>query len=288
MTVEIYGDLLFLINMGMDALCLGLTGRILNQRLPRGRFWLASVLGGIYAVVALFLDVGQALALAADGAVCLGMCWLVFGGRGPGGVLGATGLYFFLSMALGGIMTALYQGLNRLGLDQWLPDGEEGMGVWLFTLLALLATALSLWGGKRFKHSSMLQICAVELWLSDVSVTVEGMVDTGNLLREPISGRPVLCTEAKWLAPLLPNEWKEIMQNGITDQTDSLDHLRGLRLIPTSTADGEALLIGFLPDRVCLRWQKQGKSYSKEVDAVVACVRHLHGTQALIPIDLLT
>ena len=77
------------------------------------------------------------------------------------------------------------------------------------------------------------------------------------------------------------------MQNGITVPTDALDRLRGLRLIPSSTAEGEGLLVGFLPDRVCLRWQKNGRSYSKEVDAVVAGVRHLQGTQVLIPVDLL-
>lgn len=287
MTVEIYGDLLFLINMGMDALCLGLTGRILHRRLPRWRFWLASIFGGLYAVAALFLDVGQAWALTLDGAVCLGMCGLVFGGKRAGGFFGASGLYFLLSMALGGIMTALYYGLNRLGLDQWLPADEEGMGVWLFTLLALLATVLSLWGGKRFRRSSMIQVCNAEIWLGDSYVTLEGMVDTGNLLREPLSGRAVLCAEAKWLTPILSEEWREAMQKGITAPTDALGRLRGLRLIPSSTAEGEGILVGFLPDRVYLRWQKNGRSYSKEVDAVVAGVRHLQETQVLVPVDLL-
>lgn len=290
MTVEIYGDILFLINMGMDALCLGLTGRILHRKLPKVRFWLAAILGGVYSILSLLLDMGQALSLMADIGVCLCMCGMVFGSKkagGRGGFLGASGLYFILSMALGGMMTALYHVFNRLNLKQWFPTSEEGLGVWLFTLLALLATALSLWGGKRIKRYAMIHTCTAEIWLRNTAVTLEGMVDTGNLLREPISGRAVLCADSELLTPILSDEWKQAMQIGITPSEKFLGQLKGIRLIPSVTAEGETLLVGFLPDRVCLRWQKNGRSYSKEVDAVIAVVHHLKGTQALIPVDLL-
>ena len=290
MTVEIYGDILFLINMGMDALCLGLTGRILHRKLPKGRFWLAAILGGVYSMLSLLWDGGQAVSLMADIAVCLAMCGMVFGSKkagGSGGYFGACGLYFVLSMALGGMMTALYHVLNRLDLKRWFPTSEEGLGIWLFTLLALLATALSLWGGKRIKRYAMIHTCTAEIWLQNASVTLEGMVDTGNLLREPLSGRAVLCADSEHLTPILSDEWKKATQIGITVSEKSLGQLKGLRLIPSVTAEGETLLMGFLPDRVSLRWQKNGRCYSKEVDAVIAVVHRLKGTQALIPVDLL-
>lgn len=290
MTVEIYGDILFLINMGMDALCLGLTGRILHRKLPKGRFWLAAILGGVYSMLSLLWDGGQAVSLMADIAVCLAMCGMVFGSKkagGSGGYFGACGLYFVLSMALGGMMTALYHVLNRLDLKRWFPTSEEGLGIWLFTLLALLATALSLWGGKRIKRYAMIHTCTAEIWLQNASVTLEGMVDTGNLLLEPLSGRAVLCADSEHLTPILSDEWKKATQIGITGSERSLGQLKGLRLIPSVTAEGETLLMGFLPDRVSLRWQKNGRSYSKEVDAVIAVVHRLKGTQALIPVDLL-
>ena len=290
MTVEIYGDILFLINMGMDALCLGLTGRILHRKLPKGRFWLAAILGGVYSMLSLLWGGGQAVSLMADIAVCLAMCGMVFGSKkagGSGGYFGACGLYFVLSMALGGMMTALYHVLNRLDLKRWFPTSEEGLGIWLFTLLALLATALSLWGGKRIKRYAMIHTCTVEIWLQNASVTLEGMVDTGNLLREPLSGRAVLCADSEQLTPILSDEWKKATQIGIMGSERSLGQLKGLRLIPSVTAEGETLLMGFLPDRVSLRWQKNSRSYSKEVDAVIAVVHRLKGTQALIPVDLL-
>ena len=82
MEVEVYADLLFLINAAMDGLCLLLTGRLLHRRVKPWRVALASVLGGVYAVAALFPEVGTVLSLLLDAAVCLIMCALVFGGRG--------------------------------------------------------------------------------------------------------------------------------------------------------------------------------------------------------------
>jgi stage II sporulation protein GA (sporulation sigma-E factor processing peptidase) len=262
---------------------------MLHRKLPKGRFCLASALGGLYALISLFWDMGQAFSPIVDVLVCLGMCGLVFGGKqagGLGGYFGASGLYFILSMALGGMMTALYHVMNRLGVDQWFPSDEEGMGVWLFALLALFATVFSLWGGKRLKRYALIRTCTAEIWMGGSSVTLEGMVDTGNLLREPLSGRAVLCADSERLMPILSEEWRTALR-GVTMVSPSLSALRGLRLIPSTTADGEALLVGFLPDRVCLRWQKNGRSYSKEVDTVVAGVHRLKGTQILVPVDLL-
>ena len=45
-------------------------------------------------------------------------------------------------------------------------------------------------------------ICPVALYLGEASISTEGLVDTGNSLRDPVSGRPVsVCTE-----PVLPRQ----------------------------------------------------------------------------------
>ena len=85
METTVYADLLFLVNAGMDCLCLCMTARLLHRRLRVWRLLAGTVLGGIYAVVALLLPFGEAASLAADVGVCFAMCALTFGlqeGRG--------------------------------------------------------------------------------------------------------------------------------------------------------------------------------------------------------------
>jgi stage II sporulation protein GA (sporulation sigma-E factor processing peptidase) len=290
MAVEIYGDLLFLINLGMDALCLYLTGRLLHRRLSHIRIWVASALGGFYSVAALLMDTGQAVALLTDIAVCLAMCAISFGCKGSEGLrrfLGTALLYFILSMALGGIMTALYHLLNKLEFRLPADSEGEGMEAWLFALLALPATLLSLWSGRVCRRAASVPVCTVEIEVGGRSVMLEGMVDTGNLLREPMSGRAVLCADAS-LLPRLPAELAEGLRlDALSEATARRGSPYRLRLIPAATAEGTGLLAGFIPDRITLRWMHRGKEKSQSVDAVVAVSHHLQGVQLLVPAELI-
>ena len=182
MAVEVYADLLFLINAGMDGLCFCLTGRLLHHRLSPWRVLLGAVIGGLYAVMALLLEAGQAVALLFDVAVCLVMCAI-----GKNRFFLSVAVYFVLSMVLGGVMTALYNLLNRIGFAESLPDGEDGIGTWLFALLALVGSGITLWGGRFFRRLAAVRHCRVTVELEGLQVELEGMVDTGNLLKDPLS-----------------------------------------------------------------------------------------------------
>ena len=280
MEVEVYADLLFLINAGMDGLCFCLSGKLLHRKLALWRVLAGSALGGLYAVVSLLPDTGQAAALLADLLVCVLMCLAVFSGRGAGGwrrVALSTGVYFLLSMVLGGIMTALYHLLNRAGIPALLPEGEDGIGAWLFLFLALR-------GGRLFRREAARIPCLVSVTLQGHTATLEGMVDTGNLLRDPVSGRLVICAESSRLVGILSPEMACALQgDGSCLASLSPSDGRRIRVIPAGTATGTGILYGFLPDTISVT--VEGKP-AREVDAVVA-VTVLDGMQALVPSELI-
>ena len=293
MEVEVYADLLFLVNTGMDGLCLLLAGKLLHRRLRMWRVGLAAALGGVYAVIALFPDVGAGLSLLLDLAMCPIMCGVAFGGRGGGGIRGiftVAGVYFLLSMALGGIMTALYHLLNRAGLASLLSEltgeGGDGLGSWLFLLLALVGGGMSLWGGRLSRRAARVSFCAVSVELEGRRVELRGMVDSGNLLRDPIGGRAVICADAHGLAGFLPPALMEMMKGATSAASLSSADARRVRIIPAGTATGSGILYGFLPDRVLLT--AEGSADGREVDAVVAVTSiQTNGVEALVPSDLI-
>ena len=294
MEVEVYADLLFLINAAMDGLCLLLTGKLLHRRVKTWRVALAAALGGVYAVAVLFPDMGAGLSLLLDLAMCLAMCGITFGGRGGGGIRGlfsAVGVYFLLSMALGGIMTALYHLLNRAGwvslLSELTGAGGDGLGSWLFLLLALVGGGLSLWGGRLSRRAGRISFCTVQVELDGRQVVLRGMVDSGNLLRDPMGGRAVICADAHGLGDFLPSSHMEMMKGA----TSTVPHLsssdaKRVRIIPAGTATGNGILYGFLPDRILLT--AEGSGIQREVDAVVAVTPiPTNGVEALVPSDLI-
>ena len=287
MEVEVYADLLFLINAGMDGLCFGLTGRLLHRRLTPLRVMSGAMLGGIYAVISLFLDTGWGLSLGLDVAVCLLLCRLVFGGRGAdtGKFWSATATYFLLSMVLGGVMTAIYNLLNRMHISDYLPQGEEGAGVWLFALVALAGGGITLLGGRSLRREASVRRCRVLLFFEGRQVALEGLVDTGNLLRDPLGGRVVICVQKEALAPFLPPELAMALDGGGEDQLARTPYARRFRLIPAGTATGDGMLAGFLPDSVELLYEHRGREEVRRVDAVVAAAE-LRDTEALVPAEL--
>lgn len=287
--VEVYADLLFLINAGMDGLCLCMTGRLLHRRLSPWRVTVGAVLGGLYAVASLFFEGGQATALLLDLAVCLVLCALVFfqpkvSGIGRLPIIAAV--YLLLSMTLGGIMTALFHFFNRVGFLSALPEGEDGVGAWLFALLAILGSIITMSGGRFFRRAHRACPCRVTVELEDRHLEMDGLVDTGNLLRDPLSGRLVICVDRRILAELLSPELARVMEDSGSASSLSPSDARRLRLIPAGGATGHAVLTGFVPDRIYITDTHKEKERIREVDAVIASAE-LTKAQAVVPAELM-
>ncbi len=291
--VDVYADLLFLINAGMDGLCLGMTARLLHRKPRAWRLITASILGGIYAVVALLLSVGQAAALLVDVGVCLLMCTVAFAEQGRGRVsrlFSASAVYVVLSMVMGGVMTAVFNLCNRAGMADYLPQGEDGLSAWVFTIVTLVGSAITLWGGRLFRRSTAVTTCTVTVEMDGRHATLRGLVDTGNLLRDPVGGRAVICVSPDAAAAFVSPDMRAFLHAEIPDATMLTDpkDMRRLRFIPAGTVAGQALLPGVRPDHVCIIIDGQDR-LPREVDAILAfgTVGGMEdGAQALVPGEL--
>lgn len=98
-------------------------------------------------------------------------------------------------------------------------------------------------------------------------VTLTAMVDSGNLLRDPITGLPVIVCSRKALVPLLPPPSPE----GLTP---------GMRLISVRTVAGTALMAVFRPQETLVRC---GGTWRKVTALVGIAPQGYNGCQALIP-----
>ena len=96
------------------------------------------------------------------------------------------------------------------------------------------------------------------------------LCDTGNLLREPISGRPCAVATPESLSALLPPYILSGLKDGVPADRMILkckdESARSLRMIPAHTASGSSILLGFIPDAVYVDLGR-GK---KRVEAAIA------------------
>lgn len=192
--MTVYGDLLFLINFSMDFLCFYLSCLLLRERIKVFRVCLSSALGGVYSVMALFVEVDGIFAFLIDISVLLLMCFVAYFEKGITfwSLIKRVGLYFIVSSLLGGFMTAVFSLVNRLEILGEDVALEEGLDVWIFAALALISSMLTLKGGAIFRTSGVKKEALIEISEQNMSAKLRALVDSGNLAYEPISGKSVI------------------------------------------------------------------------------------------------
>ena len=202
MTV-IYLDELFLLNFVVDYLLLLAAGRLSGEILRRGWLALGAAIGAAYAAAAVLPGMGFLLhPLCKLGAAVLAL----LAGYGKSRRLLRVSLVFFaVSAAFGGGVFAL-QLLGGRGLTL-----QNGIFYSAMDLRLILLSAAGCYGllplvfrgiGRHGGPSG--ELTRVRLTLGERQVELTGLVDTGNTLTDPATGRPVLVAEADSLEELLP------------------------------------------------------------------------------------
>ena len=286
---SVYVDLFFLINFSMDFLCFFLTAHLLHRKFSLPRVLAASILGGLYADLALFFVTGRILSFVIDVGVCALMCLIAFGEKKHLSSLPLyLMVYFAMSMALGGIMTALFGILNRSSAFKGIEASDgDGISAWTFFLLALVSGIITYFSGRFFRKKTAQSEAVLEIVYEGRHLVLSAMIDSGNLLRDPLSGKLCIVADLRAMERLLPQEIILAAQKKpIALEKLSEQHARRVRIIPANTASGFGILLAVRPEKLWLQSQK-GRH---PIDAMVALSdlgRSADGKQALLPAELL-
>ncbi len=290
MVQDIYIDLLFLINFSMDYLCLYVCAKVLHKKQKLLRMIIAAAVGGIYSVISVFLIFSAPVNLISDALFCLVISAIAFAekGRRISSTLICGFLFVGISMMTGGAMTAIFNLLNRLDLPLDTIDGD-GISTFLFAIIAAIAGIISLRSGELISHRSSVKECELTVTLAGRSVTVKALSDSGNLVRDPLSGKSIVLIDRNTLAGITDIS---VFDNFLLGEMPSQGiHIRGMRIIPINTASGRSSLCAAIPDKLCAKLTtKKNKTVTKELDALIApsdIGKSADGCQAIIPSEIL-
>lgn len=264
----IYADVLAAVNFGIDYLLLAATVRLAGLPFVRRRLVSGAVVGAIYAVFTI---------LPLGAFACSLPIWALSGfimiriacGNCPKKQLAKLFLLFLLvSCGFAGCVTALY---FMTGACLW-QNGVYYFDIPLPIVLSACALAYVLSGllfEGEAKHGAIQDsVETVEVAAFGQRTKFRLLLDTGNDLTDPVSGKPVLILEKANAARLLPNELL-FLTNGEDADAASLFHRvpymyrKNFCLIPYCTVGVRgALLLAFRPDKIA----RQGRRY----DALIA------------------
>lgn len=188
----IYGEYLFLENFITGIVITHFTGKIAGYRMKRYRTLLSGIGCGIYAFV-LFTDFAGLPALAGKIGFALGISWLAYGNKSAKSIFQGGILFFLVTVFYGGIALAILSSFGWQGITA--AAGVYMPAVTYLTVSAaasaaalVLQFAANLLRTKRQRERTRAEVI---LRIGDKTWPAKGLVDSGNLLHEPLSGRPV-------------------------------------------------------------------------------------------------
>lgn len=204
----IYAEYLFLENGVAGLMILLLTRRICGFPSSWPRLVLGSVLCGLYAFILFWEGLTWWLATLFKLIFSAAVVLLVFPSLRGKGILRALLVFYLVSFAMGGIVIASLYFFNSTGIT---ARGAFYIGQITY-IRVFLGMALA-WG-CIYAFSCFIRArlrkdrteAKLRVTLGSRTVTMEGFVDTGNFLRDPISGRPVCVTTEKVIEKLAPEE----------------------------------------------------------------------------------
>lgn len=220
--MRVYGEEYFLINGWMNFLSLLLAARLARIRFQAGRAVAASLAGAGYALLA-WMGSPAWRGVPALMASALLLSGLAFGGR----ALRAWPLVITAGLLLSGCAGLL------------MKKGAATVAVMALCGIAAVAVCAALEHGlAREKGALRLRVT-----LRGKSTLLPALRDSGNLLRDGVSGLPVIVAPERALRPLLPPDVR----------TNDLSTLPpGWYLVRAKTAGGSRTLMCFHPEELAL------------------------------------
>lgn len=270
METVLYADVLFLIDFSMDYLSLYAASRLLSLRTSLWRCVLAAILGGLYGVFAVVLGADGLLGALCTVAVSVLLSLVSFGtDGGVRGVARASVTVWGCGTLLGGVMTA-FSGM--LG-----TAAAEGGGDFLCAGI-VAAFSLIRFARRKLAHGTAEITVRYEerMWQGSA------LIDSGNLLTDPIGGYAVILLRASEARVLLGELTDTLYKGNLADGGT------GVRVVPMRTPDGTRLLYGFLCKEVQIT--RGGRTLCR---TAVVCVDHgaaeggYGGCAALLPASLI-
>ena len=204
----VYIDRVFVLNTLVDYMLLLTTASLAGIPLRRGWFVLFSVLGGGYAVTTFLIPT---LAKPVMRVLFGGMIGMLAFCRDPR-PWRLTALFFLLSGALAGLMLALGLAIGSpIGIMQRIYYADMSWGVLLgssaafYGLLHLLFRQAARYGGGNTVD--------ITIAIKGQHCRVRALRDSGNTLRDPVRGQPVLVVETTAITPLLEEKILQILRS---------------------------------------------------------------------------
>lgn len=271
--MTVYLDIILIENIIMNYIILFATGLITKVKIKQINIIISSIVGAVYVVISYITQLEVYSNFLLKFILSISMIFIAFKARNIKNLMKHLIIFYLTSFAFGGCAFALlyYVRPQDILMKNGIYIGTYPLKIALlggivgFTILNI---SFKLIKGKISKKD---MFCEIQINFNNKTSKIKAMIDTGNLLKDPITGNNVIIAESRTLENVIPIQvLKNInnMLNTKVEESNEIDkqYIARLRLIPFSSLGKQnGMLVGFKPDNIIVHFEE----IEKQIDKVI-------------------
>ena len=295
--MTIYIDIVLIENLIMNYIILFTTAVVLKIKVNHIRLILASLLGAGYSIIAYMGIIKVYSSIILKIILSVLIIYIAFNPQNIKKMCKDLLLFYLVSFVFGGAAFALIYIIKPQNILM-----KNGLFLGTYTLKTVMLGAvvafciiIGAFAIIKNKISKKDMFCEIEILINQKKIKTKAMIDTGNMLKEPITNVPVIVVEHILLYSCMP---KDILNNLIDIMGGDFKnipcdiqekYISKLKLIPFSSLGKQnGMLIGIRPEYVKVITDEQEKINKNVIIGIYEKSLTKKGEyQALIGIELL-
>lgn len=255
----VYIDIIFLENLFMNFIILFATQTILKSNIKIIRTFIASILGGIYAILMYMSEIRIYSNICLKIILSLAMVEIAFNPKSIKSFFKYLVIFYLTSFTFGGVAFAL---IYFVSPENVVFNNGRLVGTYPIKMILLggilgFIIIVSSFKNIKKKISKTDMLCNIKITIENKSKSLISIVDTGNFLKDPISEAPVIVVNSQSLTGILPGEILDNIKDIINGANVNIgQYIKKIRIIPFSSLGKEnGLLLGIKSDISVINYQ---------------------------------
>lgn len=259
--MEVYIDVIFLENLFMNYIILYATCVVVKEKIRPVQMLISSVVGGVYAILlySSFCTIFSNIFLKFFLSII--MVFIAYRPKEIKKLFKNLIMFYFTSFMFGGVTLALLHVLNENNIffnNGVLKNSKLIKIIFAGGIIGFFIITIGI-KTIKIKLNKQELFCDVQITICSKILKIKAMIDTGNLLKEPITQAPVIIVEKEKLKQIISeNVLNNMLDFEKIDKNVIGEYQSKIKAIPfTALGTKNGLLIGVKADSVIIRYKEK-------------------------------
>ena len=264
--MTIYVDVIFLENLVINYVILYATGMISKSKIKHTKILIGSILGAIYSIIYYLINLKIYSNVIIKIILSIIIIYLTFRPKNLKILSKQVILFYLVSFVFAGATLGIIYMVNSqdITIQNGILVGSYTIRTILIGIIIAYTIVIIAFNIIKTKISKNQLICEIVVTINDVEVNTKAMIDTGNLLKDPITGIPVIVVEHILLYDIIPkqilNNIDDILGGDLSKIPEEIqnEYMPKLKVIPFSSLGKQnGMLLGMKADNLKIKYEEE-------------------------------